>query len=173
MVKKEDPLINNCIFNLKDIRFADPDDVSKLLIQSLKIEVRRQLKLCKYSMRNLKTRAHQLWKWFPHKIQKLSFSFLDDIKVEPYFDQDQSMMIYEEDQAHYIDSIGLPADFTLKFLKGSSNALESKQHLSNENSSLSKLLQANTNAQSNKGKFTPSFRPYEPNEELKEPAHLK
>ena len=173
MIRKQDPLVNNCIYNLKEIRFAEAEDVSKLLIQSLNIEVRRQLKLIKYSMRNLKAKAHQLWKRFPHKINKPSFTFLDEIKVEPYFDQDQSMMIYEDDKATYVDTIPLPADLMFKFFKGSSNTLQSKQHLPFESSPPSFEFQAEPLAKSSQGKFTPSFRPYEPNEELKDTASLK
>lgn len=39
LIRNQDPLVNNCLYNLRDIRFADPENVSKLLIQSMQIEV--------------------------------------------------------------------------------------------------------------------------------------
>ena len=79
MIRTQDPLVNNCLWKLKDIRFVDPENLSKLLMQSIQIEVRRQLTLVKYSIRNFKSKANQLQKRFPDKINKLSFAFLQEI----------------------------------------------------------------------------------------------
>ena len=77
--KHRDNNVNNCISNLKHIKFADPEDLPKLLIQAIKIEVRRQIRLTQYAQKNFKNRAKDLQKRFPEKIHQVQFDFLKEI----------------------------------------------------------------------------------------------
>ena len=120
MIRKQDALVNKILSNLRDIRFVDPENLQKLLIQSMQIEVWRQLTLVKYSIRNFKSKANQLQKRFPEKINKLTFDFLQEIQINPVFCPDQSKYIYEEDKERYVDSISIPDELMCRFFKGSS-----------------------------------------------------
>ena len=81
-----------------------------------------------YNDKNFKLRAKNIQKRFPHKLNQLTYDYLNDIEIKLRYDPNQRTYVYEEDMENYIDPIIIPEEQMSLFFKGSHSNLKSNSN---------------------------------------------